>query len=493
MFFAAAAVVVGVVSINPARLPLAARVSPRFQSYNIEMVEITGGRFWRPYPAGPASAPTDRYAERAPVDLGNPRLRRLARALGPAHVRVSGTWANTTWYAESATAERPAGFAQTLTRLRLAALGDYLRATDGTLVTSFAGSAGTRDAAGRWQPRQMEAFVRDTRALGIRIAAAEYLNEPNLVAATGAPANYAAADWGHDFGRFAKAFRRAAPGALVIGPGSIGDGSIVERAAAAAGVRLLPTAALLAAQRDPVDVFSYHYYGGVSQRCATSGPLAVTREQALDASWLARSETGFELYRTLRDRYAPGKPMWLTETGQAACGGSPWAATFVDTPRYVDQLGRLARRGVQVVMHNTLAVSDYALLDSESFAPRPSYWAALLWSRLMGTRVLGIDSGHEDLRVYAHCLKGRPGGVALVAINLADAPRQLRLPGRVAVYALTGDDADRAVRLNGRVLELGTDDALPPLEPTLSVGEVNVTGRSLAFITTAARTNAQCP
>jgi hypothetical protein len=24
-------------------------VSDRFQSYNIEMVEVTGGRFWKPY------------------------------------------------------------------------------------------------------------------------------------------------------------------------------------------------------------------------------------------------------------------------------------------------------------------------------------------------------------------------------------------------------------------------------------------------------------
>ena len=36
-------------SIVPAQLPRIGTVDERFQSYNIEMVEVTGGRFWRPY------------------------------------------------------------------------------------------------------------------------------------------------------------------------------------------------------------------------------------------------------------------------------------------------------------------------------------------------------------------------------------------------------------------------------------------------------------
>src|SRR4030081_2768726 len=51
-------------------------------------------------------------------------------------------------------------------------------------------------------------------------------------------------------------------------------------------------------------------------------------------------------------RIEPGKRLWLTETADAACGGNPWASTFLDTFRYLDQLGRLARAGVQVVAHN---------------------------------------------------------------------------------------------------------------------------------------------
>ena len=90
----------------------------------------------------------------------------------------------------------------------------------------------------------------------------------------------------------------------------------------------------------------------------------------------------------MRDRYQPGKPVWITETADAACGGNPWASTFLDSFRFLDQLARLARQGVAAVFHNTLASSEYGLLDQNTFMPRPNYWAALLWRRLMGSTVL---------------------------------------------------------------------------------------------------------
>jgi len=47
-------------------------------------------------------------------------------------------------------------------------------------------------------------------------------------------------------------------------------------------------------------------------------------------------------YKSLRDEFAPGAPIWLTETADAACGGNPWGSWFLDTFRYLDQAGRLA-------------------------------------------------------------------------------------------------------------------------------------------------------
>ena len=81
------------ISIAPARMARVATIHARFQSYNIEMVEVTGGRFWKPYGSS-AFDGSDKYAYRAPIDLTNARLRKLAATLAPVYVRVSGTWAN---------------------------------------------------------------------------------------------------------------------------------------------------------------------------------------------------------------------------------------------------------------------------------------------------------------------------------------------------------------------------------------------------------------
>ena len=153
-------------------------------------------------------------------------------------------------------------------------------------------------------------------------------------------------------------------------------------------------------------------------------------DAALSEEWLARTDQTLAFYRKLRDEFEPGKHFWNTETADTACGGNPWGSTFLDTFRYLDQLGRLAKQEVQVVAHNTLVASDYGLLDEGSLTPRPNYWGALLWRRLMGTTVL--ESGipiQEGLHIYAHCLRGIPGGVALLAINnKRTAPSTIAIP-----------------------------------------------------------------
>lgn len=54
---------------------------------------------------------------------------------------------------------------------------------------------------------------------------------------------------------------------------------------------------------------------------------------------------------------------------------------------WLDQLGLLAREVVSRVFRQSLVGSDYGLLDQNSFAPRPDYYASFLWKRLMGNRV----------------------------------------------------------------------------------------------------------
>jgi hypothetical protein len=110
-----------------------------------------------------------------------PPLRKLAAALRPAYVRVSGTWANTTYFHNSdqpAPKTPPKGFGGVLTREQWKGVADFARAVDARLVTSFATSGGTRDAAGNWTPVQARQILDYTKSIGGSIAAAEYMNEP---------------------------------------------------------------------------------------------------------------------------------------------------------------------------------------------------------------------------------------------------------------------------------------------------------------------------
>jgi hypothetical protein len=467
--------------IDPAALPHVATVDERFQSYNVEMVEVTGGRFWKPYRLGPPKDAADRYAYRPPIDLGNKRLRRLAAALGPAYIRVSGTWASATYIARRDGEAAPAGFTTVLTPSQWREMAAFAKATQGKLVLSAPTSPGTRDAAGAWNPAQLEALLKQSRAFGMTVAGVAFMNEPNLIGATGAPADYGVADYARDYARFVSAVRNVAPGTRVLGPGAVG-GATLEPLAAAGGLKIIPARDLIAAAQPPVDVYTYHHYGSVSQRCANSGPLATNPADAIDPAWLARTDETFTYHQGLRDQHASGAPIWVTETAQAACGGSPWAATFADTPRYIDQLGRLARAGVAAVFHNTLAASDYALLDERDFSPRPSYWAALLWGRLMGTKVLRVETNSANMRVYAHCLKGKRGGVALVAVNLAPTASEVRFVGTGQLYALAGVENGAAATLNGKLVALGKNDAIPPMKSVMATDTAPVAAAGVSFV-----------
>jgi hypothetical protein len=476
------------VSIAPEKLKAIGTIDARFQSYNIEMVEVTGGRFWKPYPRTMrAFDERDRYSARPPIDLANARLRKLAAALAPAYLRVSGTWANATFFADTddAPGKPPPGFDSVLSHQQWRGVIDFARAVDAEIVTSFAVSPGSRDADGVWKTDQAQRLIDATRSLDGHIAAVEFMNEPTLAAANGAPPGYNAKAYGRDLRIFREWMQRAAPETLIVGPGSIGDAPSPSGSG-------FTTRDLLAASGPGLDRFSYHHYNTLSPRCGGRDDPA----QALSERWLARTSATLAIYSTLRDTFEPGKPIWLTETADAACGGNRWDKTFLDAFRYLDQLGRLARAGVQVVMHNTLAASDYGLLDERTFRPRPNYWAALLWHRLMGTIVLGVNSvAAPDLHLYAHCQPGMRGAVSILAINASrHALSVLTLSHSAERYTLHATQLQGAtVQLNGKTLALSGDDELPRLEPrAASAGSIRLAPATITFLVFPAAANPAC-
>ncbi len=146
-------------------------------------------------------------------------------------------------------------------------------------------------------------------------------------------------------------------------------------------------------------------------------------------------------------------------------------------------------------MHNTLDSSDYGLLNEDDYKPRPNFWAAVLWRRLMGTTVLHPGtSPSPDLHLYAHCLRGVPGGVALLAINASPHAQTMDVPKASQRYTLAAEQLDsRSLQLNGRVLELHTDDTLPSMTGIKSAaGRMKLAPRSITFIGVSEAGNEAC-
>ena len=508
------------VAVSPATMPRVATVDERYQSYNVEIAEVIGGNFWKPYNQRSDAAQNVRQAAdgarsgdghlqagedpetfeaRPPVDLTNTRLRKLTAALGPAYLRVSGTWANTVYFHDSDTrapASPPQGFKGVLTRSQWRSVVEFAHAVNASLTTSFAISSGVRDAAGVWTPDQARKLLDYTKTVGGEIAAAEFFNEPTMPEYGGAPPGYNAAEHARDFAAFRAFVRQAAPTMRIVGPASVGE-AVLLPAMSGKTPSVLKTQDLLSADPRPVfDVFSYHFYGAASIRCATMGAGAqTTADAALSEGWLSRADRSYSFYSGLRDSFEPGKPIWITEIADAACGGNPWASTFLDTFRYLDQRGRLARDGVSVAFHNTLASREYGLLDQNTFVPRPNYWAALLWRRLMGPNVLDPGPSQPGLNLYAQCLPDHPNGITLLAINTSTTDsRSIEVPQEARRYTLTAEKLEATrLRLNGQELRLGANDELPALQGQhVDTGRVELAPASITFLAIEGAENRNC-
>ena len=380
-----------------------------------------------------------------------------------------------------------------LTRQQWKGVVDFSNASDAKIVTSFAISPGTRDAEGIWSPDEARKLVNYTKSLGGSIAAAEFMNEPTFPEMGSAPKGYDAAAYARDFVVFRQFVAKEDPAMMILGPGGVGEGS----ALLPSFMRTIKSDDILAATGPSFTAFSYHFYGAASHRCGQMGGDASTMsEAALSDGWLGRAAKNESYYAVIRDRGLPNRPIWVTETAQAACGGDRWASTFVDSFRYLNQLGSLAKSGVQVQMHNTLAASDYGLLDEKTYEPRPNYWAALLWRRLMGSTVLDpAPSPTSSLHLYAQCLRDKPGGVALLAINAdTNASQSLEIPTKADRYTLTATKLEsKTVALNGTELKLGSGDSLPKLKAQpAGAGQVTFAPASITFLAFPKADNAGC-
>ena len=504
-----------IIKLNPEGLEQLRVMNPRLISYNVEMTEVTGGTFWKAYTDaqidGTEAVPAPDFSKGMaamhqwydPIDTTNPRLIKLAKALGSCWVRVSGTWATRTYYDFEGTG-MPEGYNNHLRKEQWINLLNFVKAVNGKLMISVANCDGLHKHDEPWNPSQAEKIFALSKEHGVPIEAVEFVNEPNMLQATGFPKDYTAADFRRDQDIFHKWLRANYSECLVVGPSDTDPKAMqvdawgnphpwaaqqggMDTAGIAAVLAYCSTADLMDGCTEKLDVFSYHYYNGVSERMAPMMPSAFTpAEGAMSEAYLGAAAHTARCFASYRDKYCPGGEMWVTESGDAGAGGHTWASTYLEVPRTLNEIGDFSTVTNGVIFHNTLASSDYGWLKHGTFVPRPSYFAVLLWKQLMGNTVYATgEKLREGAHVFCHDRADGKEGKAYLVINTSwTETTTVELPKAAEVYALTGNGKlrSRTMLLNGKELVLGENDEIPALTGVTVEGTLEVAPGGCTFI-----------
>lgn len=352
-------------------------------------------------------------------------------------------------------------------------------------------SVAPRLPSGAWRSEPTEQIFQEIAAHGDPVDAVEYGNEPNLFGVSDRLPGYSAATYAAELQNFAALLRRYLPKTKIVSSGPYLSPSDPN------GERPFKPASLGPEARDFLsllprhffDAVGFHYYPGWGEfRCPNFQPH-IPKDRPLESAFLDEILRHEAYMRQLRDQYQPRAPLWITETGNASCGGDPdWSRSFAATFFWLNELGQMARRGVQVVFRQSMSDGDYALLNWATTDPTPDYWASLLWRRLMGERQLAVSlRAPRNVRVFASCTAGRrSGSVTFLVLNLDRRPLRLRLPiegsRRVRVFVVTAPALSASqVFLNGKALS-APDGRVPPLPAKIANRSVRLPATSYAFV-----------
>jgi len=365
---------------------------------------------------------------------------------------------------------------------------EFVKAVDGKLLLSFANCEGNHHANEPWDTAQAKMIMDFSRDYGVPVEAVEFTNEPNIISYTGLPEGYTTEHFGRDHDIMTRFIRENYPEVLIVGPCCVGEVAIGPTGEVSGGsmYKMLSTDDMMEFVKEKLDVVSYHYYNGVSERGAAMGNNHWSFDQILSEAYLEKVTNHANYYVPLRDKYVPNGQLWVTEAGDAGCGGNTWASTYADVPRTLNELGCFSYATDGVIFHNTLASSDYGFLKHGTFVPRPNYFAVKLWNTLMGTEVYECNEKiREGAHVFCHSRKDGKEGFVYLIVNNSDEVTTVEIPKEAEVYALTGNGKfrSRTMLLNGEELLLGENDELPELKGRKTeAGVVEVAPAGCTFI-----------
>ncbi|CAL4073385.1 unnamed protein product, partial [Meganyctiphanes norvegica] len=238
-----------------------------------------------------------------------------------------------------------------------------------------------------------------------------------------------------------------------------------------------------------LDVVSWHhYYGGGD----------VTIDDFLDPALMNNLTNQLEQMVAVRNELGPNLPMWLTETSTFYGGGAPdMSNRYVAGFLWMDKLGLAAQTGIDLVVRESLYHGSYSLL-SPDLQPNPDYWMSVIYKQQVGGRVLDLqlNTTTPTVRLYANCLSTssqhyKKGAIVLYGMNTGEESALVRLGEGIddtevlemLLQPTDGDLQSRSVMLNDVVVELTTQETLPPLDawPSGVFGGLNIPPRTMGF------------
>ncbi|XP_062233472.1 heparanase-like protein 3 [Phragmites australis] len=162
-----------------------------------------------------------------------------------------------------------------------------------------------------------------------------------------------------------------------------------------------------------LNVITHHIYN--------LGPGVDTHlvEKILNPSYLDGMASTFSNLQGILKSAGTSTVAWVGEAGGAYNSGHHLVTdSFVFSFWFLDQLGMSAKYDTKSYCRQSFIGGNYGLLAT-TFQPNPDYYSALLWHRLMGTKVLATTfRGTNMVRAYAHCARDSPG-ITLLLINLS--------------------------------------------------------------------------
>jgi heparanase 1 len=406
------------------------------------------------------------------IDFSNPRLRALARALGPSTLRVGGSLDNVVRYlvgdADEAWCNAPLTFRGVtyaeglcLNMSRWAALVDFVEtalAPGSALV--FGLQLDLAGGEGPYNGTNALAFLEAVAASGATPGALafELGEETTPGVGTSGFAAYVGA-----YASVRSALARLWPSAppALLGPcAGMGDNQppFTWMSAFLGSALHGPGGALI----DGLVMHSYNNDGGGGW--VRPGLLNETAVQAAGLRALLDAAAG------------PAFPLSCGECGPHNGGGRAGITdAAISSFWYLDALLGLPMLGAwHEFGRQTLAGASYALLQNDGFQPNPDYFVALAYARFVGPQALNatVAGGGVELRVYARCARNAGAGAVVLAwINVGsssfaatvdfEGTRRPHADSR-AEYHFTpagGDVFSRVLLLNGVPL------AVPGTEP----------------------------